>query len=530
MTYNGKQTTYAGTFVKSQVITPTPNAEWKVSRVLITTNEQPYKKPDKNYMGWFSSADEVLEYFTKTSKTYKLVKHFFQQQGRNNPKLNDAYVLIYYVDIVDATCATMTTENLASRLSNFAPTGDDYYFKGKLNITSGNGSNKTIEIKLTKQPTMQQLATALNQTDCEAYFEVVDVDYEDQESGETLTRQELKVSSLFAGSQSQLVIEAVTEQNVNDLGSANFLNLISTTATAGADATNNETSYFSDILKELTKDYGFNPRTLLTTCILDYAKLKAINDELASLYQDEDENKCCQFITSLSGKDENDAFNGNFATQPLYLTCINAGYTKEASLYVAGAICAGFVSVDILENERNNPEWSNIILDEDVYTNQKGLSNKEANDIVKDGYVCALQFMSEGTGLVVRGSEKGWDIAMHSCYIQIVNKIPVEIGNLMKNVKNKSKSLPVKSLVLLTLKSFGKTIFNNNFLSNNPRVDDTVFTSLTEERQREIQDIGWSPYIKPLNQIKGNKIPYEIAICLSGIMASFNGIYEITNN
>ena len=120
----------------------------------------------------------------------------------------------------------MTTEGLASRLSNFAPTGDDYYFKGKLNITSGNGSNKTIEIKLTKQPTMQQLATALNQTDCEAYFEVVDVDYEDQESGETLTRQELKVSSLFAGSQSQLVIEAVTEQNVNDLGSANFLNLM----------------------------------------------------------------------------------------------------------------------------------------------------------------------------------------------------------------------------------------------------------------------------------------------------------------
>ena len=106
MNYKGKQTTYAGTFIKSQVITPSPDAEWKVSRVLITTNEQPNKKPSNNYMGWLSSTDEVLEYYSKTSKAYKLTRKTLLYVTRKKQ----------YVNVVDATCSYTTTENLEQRL------------------------------------------------------------------------------------------------------------------------------------------------------------------------------------------------------------------------------------------------------------------------------------------------------------------------------------------------------------------------------------------------------------------------------
>ena len=227
---------------------------------------------------------------------------------------------------------------------------------------------------------------------------------------------------------------------------------------------------------------------------------------MAELYQDLNENKCCQFITTLSGVDENEVFNRNFGNQPLYLTCINANYTKEASIYLAGAICAGFVSVDVEEAERNDREWSNIQLDEDVYSNQKGFSNKEANQIVDNVYVCALQYMSEGIGLIVRGCKDGWSIAMHSCFIQIVNKIPLLIGNLMKISNYKTKSIAVKSKVLLVLQTFGQALLANNFLSNLPKDGDSIMQNLSKQRQLEVKTIGWSAYIKPLNEIKANEI------------------------
>ena len=315
-----------------------------------------------------------------------------------------------------------------------------------------------------------------------------------------------------------------------DIGGADYLNLNGVEATAGTDSVNNEEDYFASILKKLSKNYGFNPRTLLTTCVLSVGEKVKINSELQALYNDLNENKASCFITSLSGVDENTEFNNSFSTQPLFLCAINANYDPINSIYLTGAIAGGFVSFKVDEDERNNTEWSNIVLEDEIYQNQNGLSNTEANKIVENGYVCALQYMSEGTGLVVRGAENGWDIAMHSCYIQIVNLIPIKIGNLMLNRKNKTKSGDTKNAVILELKQFGKRLFNNNFLSNEPKENDTIYQALSDERKLEIDDIGWSPYIKPLNEIEGNQIPFEIAICLSSIMASFNGVYEISNN
>jgi hypothetical protein len=207
-----------------------------------------------------------------------------------------------------------------------------------------------------------------------------------------------------------------------------------------------------------------------------------------------------------------------------------AKWMPLSSLILASSSCANFVVNNIDNIDRYDGEWSSIIVDDEYYFNQKGVSNEESNNITRDGYVECLQFNGEGIGLILRGNEKSWSLAMHSAYIQIVNLLPIKLGNFMAGQISKTKNEGLKSSLLAELKRYGKNYFDRNYLSNQPLESDMIVKNLDKKRQLDISEIGWSPYIKPLNLIEGNKIPFEVVCCLGGIIASFTQILKVTDN
>ena len=529
MSYQGKQTTIAGTFIKSQTITPLPDAKFNIAHVLLVSNDTPTIANETGLYGWFNSLDDIAVYFGVNTKTYKICKHFFQQTGNNNPALNKAFILIKTVNFTDATCATITTKGLSSRLSNFVPPVGSKSFVGKASFISGKDTQTIGKIELFKEPTIEKLAQALNRMSGQAFFEVVEVE----------GLKELKISTLFAGSQGQLVFSAVSgdllQRGAVDIAGEDYLDLLGSNFVQvdGTDFKNNEednTTYFSNIIYNLSKNYGYNPRTILTSAVLSVDDVIAINNELSLLYQDINKNMNCKFITALSGTDEDKEYTQAFNQQPLFTMTINANYTKLSSLYLSSAICAPFVSTDVFASLRNDPEWGGLVLDQEVYENQKGFDNAESNNIADSGYSVIVQFNGEGLGLVVRGSNNGWSVEMHSAYTQIVNNVPILINNYIRSIQSKKKSNENISKLLAYLKGVGKALFNNDFLTNTPLEGDALFNSLSKDRQQDILEIGWSAYIKLVSQIEGNEIPYDIAFFLGGIMASFNGVFKVSKN
>jgi len=526
MSYQGKQTTMAGTLFKCITITPEPSAEFNISKVLITTNEIPLNNPDSNFIGWFYNADEMLNFYSKSSKVYQQVKTLFQQKNNNNPAINNACVGISYVNITDATNTYIITKNIEDRLNNFVPQQGEYLFKGKLNILSGKNSINIGAIELTKKPTLEELASELNKMSGQAYFEVISVD----------NKKELKISTLFIGSEGLLEFHEVPQEQLTygciDIGGSNYLNIIDESGydkTNGVDSVLNQEDYFSSLLRQL-RDNGINPRTLMTSCILSAKQKVAINNELETLYQNTNDNICACFVSSLTCEDEVKEFNDSFNSQPMHIVVSCAKWMPLSSLILASSSCANFVVNNIDNIDRYDGEWSSIIVDDEYYFNQKGVSNEESNNITKDGYVECLQFNGEGIGLILRGNEKSWSLAMHSAYIQIVNLLPIKLGNFMAGQISKTKNEGLKSSLLAELKRYGKNYFDRNYLSNQPLESDMIVKNLDKKRQLDISEIGWSPYIKPLNLIEGNKIPFEVVCCLGGIIASFTQILKVTDN
>lgn len=529
MPYKGKQTTIAGTFVKSQTITPLPNAKFNIANCLLISNDTPTVASETGLYGWFNSLDDIAVYFGVSTKTYKICKHFFQQTGNNNPALNNAFILIKTVNFTDATCTSITTKGLSNRIANFAPQIGSQSFVGKASFISGKNTQTIGRIELFKTPTIEKLAQELNRMSGQAFFEVVEVE----------GAKELKISTLFAGSQGQLEFSAVSAELLSrgaiDIAGEDYLDLLGSNyvKVEGTNFENNEednTTYFSNIIYNLSYKHGFNPRTIMTSAILTVNDVIAINNELSLLYQDMNKNMNCKFITALSGMDEDNEYKQAFNQQPLFVMTINANYTKLSSLYLSSAICAPFVSTDAFAALRNDPEWGGIVLDQEVYENQKGFDNAESNECADNGYSVVVQFNGEGLGLTVRGSNNGWSVEMHSAYTQIVNKLPIFIDNYMRSIQSKKKSNENISKLLAFLKGVGKTLFNNDFLTNTPLEGDALFNSLSKNRQQDILEIGWSAYIKPASQIEGNIIPYDIAFFLGGIMASCNGVFKVGKN
>lgn len=522
MPYNGKQTTIAGTFVKSAVIMPQPEAGYSVSKVLITTNERPNKQIDNNFLGWFKSADDVLEYFSKESKVYKMVKTFFNQQNWSNPNLNNAFIGVSYVNITDATNAYIVTQDMESRLQNFQPEQGSFSFIGKTLIKSGSSDVAvTGKIELTKKPKdLEELATFLNRMAGQAYFEVIEVN----------GKKEFKISTLYNGSKGIIGFEPLGDINEIDIAGENYLNVLEASVVAGTDSVNNEEDYFKSLLINLSTNYGINPRTLMTTVNLSVTDKVNINNELGELFNDLNENKCSKLCSHLNCKDEVNEFTSNFNTQPLYVTTRTANWNENSSKMLDASYCAALVSQDIKNSTRFDPEWNTINIDNSYYFNQKGYDNKESNDICENSYTDLVQYNGEGVGLVVRGSKKGWSVAMHSAYLQIINYIPMIIYNFMAGQKDKRKSSEKIAIIIMLLNNFGEKIFNNGYLSNEPLEEDTTMQSLSKKRQEEIRKIGWSVFIKRSSEIKGQEIPYDIALCLGGIMASYSGTYNIMQN
>jgi hypothetical protein len=201
-----------------------------------------------------------------------------------------------------------------------------------------------------------------------------------------------------------------------------------------------------------------------------------------------------------------------------------------SSLMLASSNCANFVVNNIESIDRYDGEWSTVNIDEEYYANQKGISNEDSNNITREGYVECLQFNGEGIGLILRGNDTSWSLAMHSAYTQIVNLLPIKLANFMVGQISKAKSESLRTSLLVELKSYGKGYFDRNYLSNQPLESDLIVKSLSKDRQLDIKEIGWSPYIKPLNLIEGNNIPFEVVLCLGGIMASFTQILKVTDN
>lgn len=536
MGYNGKQTTVAGTLVQQQVITSIQSAEYNIANILLVSNDQPLQTLEGDLYGWFKNLDQIGEYFGVNTKTYKMCKHLLMQKNFKNPALNNVSILIKVVNYVDATCASITTKGLEDRLSNFAPALGERVFVGKTTFTSGKNAQSTGRIELYKTPTIEELCIALNRMSGEAYFEVVEVD----------GQKELKISTLFAGTQGNLSFSQVNQQllarGAVDIGGADYLNVIPVKGdeenerfvyVAGEDFINAEednTSYFAKIINQLSRDLGYNPRTILSSVVFTASDLININNELALLQQNSDKNWNCTFITGTSGASENKELTDSFQTQPLFIMNNNGNYDKLSTLCLAAARCAPFVSQNAQEMTRYDPEWDNIELDDDVYYNQKGYDNAEINALVADGYAIGVQYNGEGLGLITRANDKAWSTAMYSCYAQVMNGIPVYIANLVRGFKSKAKNTNNISLVVAALKKYGQKLYDNGYLTNTPKDDDPLFESLTDGQKQDILRCGWSANIPNPSQIKDNQIPYEIVMFIGGIMARFKGVSKIGSN
>ena len=74
MSYQGKQTTIAGTFIKSQTITPLPDAKFNIAHVLLVSNDTPTIANETGLYGWFNSLDDIAVYFGVNTKTYKTIE------------------------------------------------------------------------------------------------------------------------------------------------------------------------------------------------------------------------------------------------------------------------------------------------------------------------------------------------------------------------------------------------------------------------------------------------------------------------
>jgi len=348
-----------------------------------------------------------------------------------------------------------------------------------------------------------------------------------------LIKQELKISTLYNGSYGTLAFKKlIPNDKYVDLADEDYLGLLNAVVVPGQDSRNNEESqdYFATIVNKLAEYNKINTRTLMTTCALTVNDKIAINHELEQLYADTNNEKCCKFCTHLNCIDEVKDFSEAFNSQPLYVATRTANWTEDKSRLLDATYCASMVSHDIVKMERYDPEWNNIDIDVTKIYLQKGYNNTECNKLTSNYYSDVVTFNGEGIGLVVHASQHGWSSAMHTTHLQVVNQIPISVYNTISGSKLKSKSSTVSSFILSDLNYFGNQLFNNNFISNEPLEDDPLYKQLSEKRQNEIKEMGWSVYIPPINSIKGNVIPIDIAICLGGVIASCSIQYSFMKN